>query len=255
MARRPSRPSRPRPATEPSRGTEPSPVTGTRRDTAVSPGTGTPPGQPYSAPAPYGYQPYPGGGYGYQQKDPSLAEWWQRLLARIIDGIIVGAVVLAILIPVFVSLVHRIQNVNNQYADINSPAAQTALNHALSQSIGSIYLAGVAGVVIAMVYDWVQHALWGQTLGKRALGTRVVRADTRSKIGAGPAAGRAAVYAFPPLVPFVGGLFGLLNELWLLWDRERQCLHDKAARTVVVKTRGPNAPPWPGPAASGQPYT
>ena len=32
-------------------------------------------------------------------------------------------------------------------------------------------------------------------------------------------------------------------------------VNDKAARTVVVKTRGPNAPPWPGPAASGQPYT
>ena len=31
------------------------------------------------------------------------------------------------------------------------------------------------------------------------------------------------------------GLFALINESWLLWDPRRQCLHDKAAGTVVVK--------------------
>lgn len=30
-------------------------------------------------------------------------------------------------------------------------------------------------------------------------------------------------------------LFALINESWLLWDPRRQCLHDKAAGTVVVK--------------------
>jgi uncharacterized RDD family membrane protein YckC len=30
-------------------------------------------------------------------------------------------------------------------------------------------------------------------------------------------------------------LFDLLNELWLTWDPRRQCLHDKAAHTVVIK--------------------
>jgi uncharacterized RDD family membrane protein YckC len=95
--------------------------------------------------------------------------------------------------------------------------------------------------VITLVYDWVQHGLWGRTLGKRALGTRVVRASDRSKVSGGAAGGRAAVYALPSIVPFVGGLFTLLNELWLLWDRQRQCLHDKAAHTVVVKARGPAA--------------
>jgi hypothetical protein len=35
-------------------------------------------------------------------------------------------------------------------------------------------------------------------------------------------------------VPFIGWLFGLLNELWLLRDPNRQCVHDRAARTVVI---------------------
>jgi uncharacterized RDD family membrane protein YckC len=30
------------------------------------------------------------------------------------------------------------------------------------------------------------------------------------------------------LLPFLG-------NLWLTWDPRRQCLHDKAARTIVIK--------------------
>jgi uncharacterized RDD family membrane protein YckC len=224
------------------------------------PGYGQPAGQPgyaqpgYAQPAPYGspYQPYPGTGYGYTAKDPSLAEWWQRLLARIIDGLVMSVLIIPLWIPVFSSLVNKLRNINNQYAgNTNSPAAQAAISHVIGQFFGEIFLVAIAALVIAVAYDWLQHGLWGQTLGKRALGTMVVTADTRSKISAGAAGGRAAVYVLPPLVPIVGGLFALLNELWLLWDQQRQCLHDKAAHTVVIKTRGPVTPPYTQPAASG----
>jgi uncharacterized RDD family membrane protein YckC len=207
------------------------------------PGYGQPGyGQPgYGSP----YQAYPGAGYPPgPANDPSLAEWWQRLLARLIDGVVVGVLLIGLWIPIVLSATNRLRNVANQYSgNINSPAAQNAMNHAFSQAFaqafGEILLLIAAAAVIMFVYDWAQHALWGQTLGKRALGTKVVTADTRSKISGGAAASRAAVYALAPLVPFVGGIFGLLNELWLLWDPQRQCLHDKAARTVVVKVRGP----------------
>jgi hypothetical protein len=47
----------------------------------------------------------------------------------------------------------------------------------------------------------------------------------------------------------------VINELWLLWDRQRQCLHDKAAHTVVVKARGPGAQVYanPGGYSAGYP--
>jgi uncharacterized RDD family membrane protein YckC len=45
-------------------------------------------------------------------------------------------------------------------------------------------------------------------------------------------------------VPVLGGLFGLLNELWVLWDPRRQCLHDKVARTIVIRTDLPPAGNW-----------
>jgi hypothetical protein len=54
-------------------------------------------------------------------------------------------------------------------------------------------------------------------------------------VGQGAAASCGASYALVPLVPVAGGLFALVNELWLTWDPGRQYLHDKAAHTVVIK--------------------
>jgi uncharacterized RDD family membrane protein YckC len=100
---------------------------------------------------------------------------------------------------------------------------------------GTFLLLGFAAAAISFGYDWLQHGMWGQTIGKRVMGTKVVTADTRSSISGQAACGRAAVYALVPAVPSVGGLFALINESWLLWDPRRQCLHDKAAGTVVVR--------------------
>jgi uncharacterized RDD family membrane protein YckC len=201
-------------------------------------------GQPgYAQPYGSAYQPYPGTGYQYGPgKDPTLAEWWQRLLARMIDWVIVGVISSPLWIPAFTTYVNKLRSISNQYGgNLNTPAAQTAIDHAGSHLFGKLFLAGLAAALLMFAYDWVQHGLWGRTIGKRALGTKVVTASDRSKVSGGAAGGRAAVFALPPIVPLVGGLFALLNELWLLWDRQRQCLHDKAAKTVVIKVRGPNA--------------
>jgi len=209
-------------------------------------GYGTPGGYGSPGPPPYGtYQPYPGTGSQYGPgRDPALAEWWQRLLARIIDAAVILVLVSPFWLPPFVTYARRIQDVQNLYhGDVSSPAAQTAISVAGSRLFGSLLLAGVAGALITMAYDWLQHGLWGKTLGKRAVGTMVVTADTRSKISGGAAGSRAAVYALPSAIPIIGALFAAVNELWLLWDRRRQCLHDKTARTVVIKARGPGGNP------------
>jgi uncharacterized RDD family membrane protein YckC len=230
-----------------------------------SPGTGTP-GQPYGAPAPgygpppagYGqpfgaYQPYPGqpypgqpypgaAAYQPQAKDPALADWWQRLLARLIDGLVLLVLTSPLWVAVTVSLVHRINELNSQSFG-TAAQQQAAASHVVGQAFGGFVVIAALSVALSFGYDWLQHGLWGQTLGKRALGTIVVRADTRGPVSGGAACGRAAVYALPPLVPTIGGLFGLLNQLWLLWDPQRQCLHDKAARTIVVRKSMLAAPP------------
>lgn len=198
-----------------------------------------PPYPSYGAYQPYGVGPYPPGPLA-SGPDPALAEWWQRFLARLIDGFAVMLLSLPAWIPAFVAMVHRFERIAQQYpGGVAQPGAQAAFNRAIFAFYGTFFLLAAAQAIISFGYDWLQHWLWGRTLGKRALGTRVVTAHDRARISGGAAAGRAAIYALPPAVPFVGGLFALLNELWLLWDPRRQCLHDKAAGTVVVKVGSP----------------
>ncbi len=218
------------------------------------PGYGAPAGQAYQNqgypqpgsypgyPQPSGFgQPHPAYSNPVMPKDPALAEWWRRLLARLIDGIVLSCVLGLVLAPLWVppwtTFLHSLQNIVNQYPGglSGNPAATTAMANAEATFIGKILYIVVLFYIGAFAYDWIQHALWGQTIGKRALRTMVVTVDGRGKISAGAAGGRAAIYALVPGVPVVGGLFALVNELWLTWDPRRQCLHDKAAHTVVIK--------------------
>ena len=67
----------------------------------------------------------------------------------------------------------------------------------------------------------------GQTLGKRALGIRVIHFETGHRIGYGRAVGRN-------LARIVSNFFCYLGYFWMLWDTERQTWHDKIATTIVV---------------------
>jgi uncharacterized RDD family membrane protein YckC len=68
-----------------------------------------------------------------------------------------------------------------------------------------------------------------QTLGKRALGIRVIDFQTGGPIGFGRGVVRY-------IGKFVSGIPLALGFLWMLWDREKQTWHDKIATTVVVPT-------------------
>jgi uncharacterized RDD family membrane protein YckC len=67
----------------------------------------------------------------------------------------------------------------------------------------------------------------GQTVGQMALGIRVIDFNTGGPIGYGRAFIRWLVAIVSTIVFFLG-------YLWMLWDKEKQCWHDKAANDVVV---------------------
>ena len=94
--------------------------------------------------------------------------------------------------------------------------------------------------LVGFVYEGLMLTLSrGQTVGQKAMRIRVaVLAD-----GAVPAGRtgwiRSAVFWLPGIFSAlcIPALFWLLNVLWCTWDRPyQQCLHDKAAKTVVVRT-------------------
>ncbi|TQS22149.1 RDD family protein [Microbispora hainanensis] len=98
----------------------------------------------------------------------------------------------------------------------------------------------IAIAVVGAAYFWVQHALWGQTLGKRLYRLKVVSAatgamPTRRQVGV-----RTLVHPFlSSAVPYLGSVLYLVDALWIFADPRRRCLHDVVAGTVVVDVSAP----------------
>jgi uncharacterized RDD family membrane protein YckC len=68
----------------------------------------------------------------------------------------------------------------------------------------------------------------GQSIGKRALGVRLVTAETGQPVGFGRAVGRQFAHLLDG-IPFS------LGYLWPLWDEQRQTFADKVCCTLVVQ--------------------
>ena len=84
------------------------------------------------------------------------------------------------------------------------------------------------------LYAWLMVGAWGQTLGKMAVGVKVVQSADAGRVSYLRSLGRAAS------TWLLGVLFLpiLLAYLWPLWDRRNQTLYDKMAGTIVVCVRG-----------------
>jgi uncharacterized RDD family membrane protein YckC len=203
---------------------------------------GVPPSQPPqypSAPPPGGYPQHPQqqSGYGQPPQAPSpyggpsgpRAGFWQRVGAYIIDIIIVSIPVL-----ILFGLLGGFDELGEESAAF-SPMTE-----------GENVAYSLIGLVIGMSYFiLLEGGASGQTIGKRALSIRVIHQQTGGSIGYTRALGRNAVRTLPSLIPIVNWFWGLLDALWMLWDREKQTLHDKAAGTLVVPVaaypiRGPS---------------
>jgi uncharacterized RDD family membrane protein YckC len=96
------------------------------------------------------------------------------------------------------------------------------LNAALK---GPGYALGLLLTIVYFVY--LEGGATGQTIGKKALGIRVISFETGGPIGYGRA-----------FIRFIGRYVSAiclgLGYLWMLWDPEKQCWHDKFASDVVV---------------------
>jgi uncharacterized RDD family membrane protein YckC len=93
----------------------------------------------------------------------------------------------------------------------------------------------VQGLVGAAYYIGFT-VLGGQTPGKMLIGTRVVMERTTLIPGLGPSTLRWVVPGVFVFLPGVSVISAVIYG-WLLFDTLRRGLHDKAAKTVVVRAR------------------
>jgi uncharacterized RDD family membrane protein YckC len=108
--------------------------------------------------------------------------------------------------------------------------------------MGSLVVGATGSITMAMLwllfvlfgpalYFIISWATRGQTLGYRAMGLQLVRADgTQPTVGAAVARYLGVMLCTTILLP------GLLGVLWMLWDEKRQAWYDKMADTLVVRS-------------------
>jgi uncharacterized RDD family membrane protein YckC len=140
-----------------------------------------------------------------------LASWGRRLAALVLDSAILGSVVVTTILVAGSSV----------------------------EELNDLLLKGDTVVLLALfvlpeaIYDTVMIGSRNQTFGKMAVGIKVVGADDRAPIGYARAFRRwlstSALWALFTLP-------GVVDHLWPLRDARNQTLHDKFARSVVVRT-------------------
>jgi uncharacterized RDD family membrane protein YckC len=145
------------------------------------------------------------------ERTGELASWGRRLAALVVDAAILGLVVAATVLAAGVPA----EDLRDRIRD------------------GETLLIVLLFLVPEAIYQTSMIGSRSQTLGKMALRIQVVDADSRSPIGYARAftrwvstAALRALFTVPTVV----------DHLWPLRDPRNQTLHDKLARSIVVRT-------------------
>ncbi|MCP2252672.1 putative membrane protein YckC, RDD family [Prauserella aidingensis] len=171
----------------------------------------------------------PGAAIRFAEGPPlQLASLPQRLLARLLDVLIVTAGVSAVVVPLAFAL-------DPVLADLEP-----------DEMLPFAYMLGLPFVLTG--YEAWLLSVRGVTLGRKIMGVRVVNravaAGVRRGIGAGAGIGRALLLPFTGIVPYLGWVGAALLALSPAFDVDgRRGWHDRAAKTYVVTTK-PDAPAY-----------
>jgi uncharacterized RDD family membrane protein YckC len=140
-----------------------------------------------------------------------LASWGRRLAALLVDITVLILVIAVALLA----------------AGVSAEELRARMRE------GETLLVVVLFLIPEAIYYTALIGSRSQTLGKMALGIKVVDAESRSPIGYARAFTRwlstatlRALFTIPTVV----------DHLWPLRDPRNQTLHDKLARSVVVRT-------------------
>ncbi|MFD7322714.1 RDD family protein [Streptomyces sp. NPDC059875] len=151
----------------------------------------------------------------------------KRLVARLVDTLVLGALVGGASFPFVVQALDHIDAKIEAAKQSGTTVQVWLLDGTTSLNFG-IVLAAL--LVLGVLYEALPTAKWGRTLGKKLCGLQVRDIEAHEPPTFGAALRRWLVYSVLGLL-----VLGVLNVLWCLFDRPwRQCWHDKAAHTFVA---------------------
>jgi uncharacterized RDD family membrane protein YckC len=142
-----------------------------------------------------------------QQQDIKYAGFWVRVVATMIDTVLI----LVVTLPMMISVYGWDYFSEERSSTVAGPA--------------EIWIGWVLPAIVVIVF-WMRKQA---TPGKMVLSLRILDADSGKKPSAGQFVGRYLGYLVSMLPLFLG-------LIWVAFDKRKQGWHDKLAGTVVVKT-------------------
>jgi uncharacterized RDD family membrane protein YckC len=147
------------------------------------------------------------------------AGFWIRFVARIIDAILVGIVGFIVTLPLtFLGIGSAISNVNQ-----NDPSAVLASLPAMLAAGG---ISSLIRLALGVAYEAYFLSTRGATLGKIALGLKVIRTDG-GPISVGLAIGRYFAQIISAIILMIGYIMAG-------FDPQKRSLHDRICNTYVI---------------------
>ncbi|MDQ0930474.1 RDD family protein [Streptomyces turgidiscabies] len=151
----------------------------------------------------------------------------KRLVARLVDTLVLGALTAVAAVPLGTLAVDHVTG----KIDAAKVSGETVTVWLLDGTTG-LYLGIVLAVLLlaGVLSEAWPTAKWGRTLGKKLVGLEVRDIEGHEPPSFGAALRRWLVYCVPGLLGI-----GVVGVLWCLFDRPwRQGWHDKAAHTFVA---------------------
>ncbi|MFJ1803436.1 RDD family protein [Streptomyces sp. NPDC088180] len=151
----------------------------------------------------------------------------KRFAARLVDSLVLGAVVGAAAVPLATRALDHIDRKITAAKETGETVTVWLLDSTTGALLGALL---AAFLLIGFLLEALPTAKWGRTLGKRLCGLDVRDIESHDAPTLGAALRRWLVYGVLGLL-----VIGVVNVLWCLIDKPwRQCWHDKAARTFVA---------------------
>ena len=152
----------------------------------------------------------------------NYAGFWLRLVAKFIDGLIMGVFFLAIFLLFFMDqFTKMIQASSNPSAE---PNPDDAMSMIIMQVVMTLFQ-----YLVAALYNGFCVSKWGATPGKMALGLKVVDAEG-NPLSKGKSGGRA-------FADLINNFTCTIGYVIAAFDEQKRALHDHICNTRVIKTR------------------
>ena len=154
------------------------------------------------------------------------AGFWLRLVAAIIDGLILGIPFAFIVGMTMISAIPTLMHVDHE-----NPNPMVLMATILPRIFFILLL--------VLVVSWLYWALtessqWQASLGKKALGLYVTDLSG-SRLSFGKASGRFFAGRGLGMVPYLGGLYYLVDCIMAGFTEKKQALHDMIAGCLVQR--------------------